>query len=83
MYDLILLDKSKSQLKKLPKELQERIGRAFEKIRIRPQHFVKKLVGSKFYALRVGENRVILDIVNRKLIIYVLEIGHRKNVYKQ
>ena len=34
------------------------------------------------FGLRVGEYRVILDIIKNKLIMLVLEVGHRKNIYK-
>jgi mRNA interferase RelE/StbE len=82
MYDLILSDKSKEQLKKLSKNLQDRIGAVFERIRIRPFHFVKRKQGTPHFILRIGEYRAILDIKNKKLIILVLEIGPRKKIYK-
>jgi mRNA interferase RelE/StbE len=44
---------------------------------------VKKLVGDPGYRLRVGEYRVIIDIYKDKLVILVIKIGHRKNIYKK
>ena len=82
MYELVLSDKAKKQLSKLPSNLQERIGIVFERIKIRPHHFVKKIVGTKYFRLRVGDYRIIIDIQNKILIIYILEISHRKKVYK-
>ena len=82
MYDLILSDKSKEQLKKLSKNLQDRIGAVFERIRIRPYPHVKKLVSCPYFRLRVSKYRIILDIAKNKLLIYVIEIGHRKAIYK-
>jgi mRNA interferase RelE/StbE len=61
---------------------QERIVAALKRIRIRPGAHVKKLVGEKAYRLRVGGYRMIMDIFEDKLIILVLTVGHRKNVYK-
>ena len=81
MYELILSNKIKLQLKKLPEDMKNRIGRSLEKIRIRPHHFVKRIVGTKFFALRSGDHRIILDIVNKDLVIYALELGHRKKIY--
>ncbi|MEM4258797.1 MAG: type II toxin-antitoxin system RelE/ParE family toxin [Candidatus Thermoplasmatota archaeon] len=40
-----------------------------------------KLVGDPGYKLRVGDYRVILEIEKEKLVILVLIIGHRKNIY--
>ena len=81
-YEILFTDTSKKQFKKLEKEVQERIIKALERIRIRPEVHVKKLVGDLSYRLRVGEYRVILDIERDKLIILVIKIGHRKNIYK-
>jgi len=82
MYKVILNNKAKKQLKKLPKQIQDRIIFALKRIRIRPHHFVKSLANSPYFRLRIGDYRLILDIKNNKLIIIVLEIGHRKNIYK-
>ncbi len=82
MYSIVFHKKAKNQFDKLDSLLQERIFNSLERIRIRPHHFVKKLVGNSFYSLRVGEYRIILDIQNKLLVVYVLEVGHRKNIYK-
>jgi len=81
MYEIIVSDKAKKQLSKLSQDIRDRIGIALERIRIRPQHFVLRLVGSPYYRLRVGDYRVILDIINEKLVIMIVEMGHRKNIY--
>ena len=81
MYEIIFSDKAGKQFSKLEKSLQERIISSLERIRIRPEAYVTKLVGDPAYKLRVGDYRVILDIDQGKLIILVLKIGHRKNIY--
>ncbi len=70
------------QLKKLEKNTQTRILAALERCRIRPYTNIKKLVESPYFRLRIGDYRAILKIEDNKLIIAVLEIKHRKNVYK-
>jgi mRNA interferase RelE/StbE len=82
MYSVELSKKAEEQHFKLPKEIRLRIIHALERIRIRPHYFVKRLVGSPYYRLRVGDYRIIMDIQQDRLIILVLEIGHRKNIYK-
>ena len=81
-YDILFSDKSLKQLKKFEKEVQDRIIKALERIRIRPELHVTKLIGDPGYRLRVGDYRVILDIDKGKLLILVLKIGHRKGIYK-
>ncbi len=81
-YEIIFTDTSLKQFKKLEKDIQERIIKSLERIRIRPEVHIKKLVGDPGYRLRVGEYRVIIDIYKDKLVILVIKIGHRKNIYK-
>jgi len=83
MYIIIFKSKAELQLKKLNKSIQERIINVLERIKIRPFSYdLKKLQGTNYYRLRIGEYRAILDIKEDKLIIIVIEIGHRKNIYK-
>jgi mRNA interferase RelE/StbE len=82
MYEIIFSETAKKQLSKLEKDIQQRILAALEKIRIRPESFVKKLVGDPAYRLRVGDYRVIIDIDKGKLLILVIKVGHRRNIYE-
>jgi len=82
MYEIIFSEKAKAQLKKLDKLIQERIGSVIDRIKIRPfSHDLKRLQGTNYYRARAGEYRIILDIKQNQLIIIVIEIGHRKNIY--
>jgi mRNA interferase RelE/StbE len=81
-YGIIFSDRALKQLKKLEKNVQESIISALERIRIRPQVHVTKLVGDPGYRLRVGDYRVIFDIDEGNLVILVIKIGHRKKIYK-
>ena len=82
MFKLIYADEVFKQLKKLEKSIQERIINTLERIRIRPYPYVKKLVASPYFRLRVGDYRAILDIKNDEMTIMVVEVGHRRNIYK-
>lgn len=81
LYEIIFSIKAKKQLLKPERNIQERIISALERIRIRPEAFINKLVGDKGYKLRVGDYRVIMDIDKNSLIILVIKVGHRKNIY--
>jgi mRNA interferase RelE/StbE len=80
-YEVLFSDLALNQLRKLDLEIRQRIIAAIERIRIRPEGYVRKLVGDDGYRLRVGNYRVILDLDKEMLIILELRIGHRKNVY--
>lgn len=82
MYVLVYSLKFIEQIRKFPKELQVRVTKTLERIRILPHSHVKKLVGNPYYSLRTGDYRIILDINNKELRILVIEMGHRKKIYK-
>ena len=82
MYSLIYSDASLKKLRKLELDIKNRIISSLERIRIHPYPHLKKLVGNPYFRLRVGDYRIILDIKNDKLIILVIEVGHRKDIYK-
>ena len=70
-------------MEKLERQLKERIIVALERLRIRPESCdIKKLVGMEGYRFRVGDYRIIFDIEKSKLMILIMQIGHRKNIYK-
>ena len=82
MYTLDYSETAVKQLKKLPNGVQERILIALERLRIRPKSCdIKRLVEIKWYRFRVGDYRIIFEMEEEKLLIFVIEIGHRKNVY--
>jgi len=82
MYELIYSPTAVKQLEKLEHNIKERILVALERLRIRPGSCdIKKLVGMQGYRFRVGDYRIIFDMEKEKLIMLVLKIGHRRNIY--
>jgi mRNA interferase RelE/StbE len=80
-YQVIFSDLAAKQFKKLERELQERIRATIRRIIIRPDAFVSKLTRDPGYKLRIGDHRLILRIDWNEQRIYVVKIGHRKNIY--
>ena len=82
MYDIILSHSVEKFLDRLDQKDKERIIRALEKLRIRPEAYLVRLVGEKSYKFRVGNYRLIIDLNKNELSVLVLKIGHRRNIYK-
>ena len=80
-YKVILSQDAEKELESLEKNVQNRIVSKLESIRERPLDYVKRLVGVPLYSLRVGDYRVIMDIKNKEIIIFVIRMGHRSKVY--
>lgn len=81
-------DTALKQLKKMDRQVARSI---FEYLDERvsqlenPRELGKKLVGPQYGAYwryRVGDVRIMCDIKDQKLIILVVEVGHRKEIYR-
>ena len=72
------------ELKALPREILQRISRKIDSLADNPRPpGVEKLSGSEdSYRVRVGDYRIVYLIEDRALLICVVRIGHRKNVYR-
>ena len=82
MYSVEFSQTAEKQFLKLEKGIQDRIINVLERIRTRPFHFVKRKQGTPYFILRIGDYRAILDIQEKEFKIFVLEVGHRKNIYE-
>lgn len=79
-------DVAEKQLKKLDKPMQKRIldylDDRLENCK-NPRHFGESLKANKsgLWRYRIGDYRVICEIKEDKLVVLVLAIGHRREVY--
>ena len=63
--------------------ISKRIIRAIEELIENPESKdVRKLKGTPYYRMRVGDYRVIFDLQKKELVILILSLGNRKNIYK-
>ena len=84
MYKLFIDDRVVKDLRKIDKTWQTKIIANIKTILVKDPYLGKKLVGdlSPYYRYRVGDYRVLYEIVESKVLIIVVKIKHRKNVYK-
>lgn len=81
-WSVLWSDRSRKQLKKMDRKTAGRIIDGVEDIRGDPFAAVSRLAGSRFYRLRVGDYRVILDLRQSKMIVFVVEADNRKRIYR-
>ena len=62
------------------RQIREKLGMLAENPNV-PNNNATKLQGRSGYRLRIGDWRVIYDIVDNELIILVLDIGPRGGIY--
>lgn len=82
-YSLEILRPAQKQLGKINRQDQDRIISAIEELAGVPRPAgCKKLSGRPAWRIRIGSYRVIYEIQDEKLIVLVVEIGHRKDIYR-
>jgi mRNA interferase RelE/StbE len=81
MYSVEFSETAEKKFNRLSRDIQLRVINVLERIKIRPYHFVKRKEGTPYFIVRIGEYRAVLSIDNVRKIIFVFEIGHRKNIY--
>ena len=71
------------EISKLLKKDLKRILKEIESLANNPRPFgAIKLSGDEKYRLRAGSYRILYQIFDDKLVIIVVKVGHRKDVYK-
>jgi len=70
--------------RRLPPQTQDRILRGLNELKEDPRpHGVVKLTDRRgAYRIRVGDYRVVYEIHDRVLLVLVIEIDHRRDVYR-
>ena len=83
-YRIELKPSAAKSLARLPVELQQRIVRAVETLAGDPRpHGVVKMAGDdNLGRVRVGDFRIVYEIHDDVLLVLVLRIGHRREVYR-
>ncbi|MGA0558630.1 type II toxin-antitoxin system RelE family toxin [Larkinella sp. VNQ87] len=82
-YKLVITKSAEKELVKLPVQVIQQIQEAVLKLADDPRPAqCKKLKGFKdLYRIRIGDYRIIYSIRDSVLIVEVLRIGNRKDIY--
>lgn len=85
-YHIEIAEKLEKKINKLPKKDKNRIVDTIDSLIENPRpDGCKKLQGNQkppLYRIRIGDYRVVYSIQDDVLIILVVEVEHRKNVYR-
>ncbi len=83
-YKLLFDDKVAKDLKNIDKHCQKKILEAIKTKLLKNPYIGKKLVGdlSSYYRYRVNDYRVVYEILENEVILVIIKIKHRKEVYK-
>jgi len=84
MYEVRFSKKAERAYKRLPGDVKNRIDDKLNYLRQTPRGpDTKKLAGTQnAYRTRVGTYRIVFEIDDNKLIVWILDIGHRSSIYR-
>ncbi len=83
-YRVVFSRKAKRQFLDLPVIVRKRLAPRIDALAGNPRpRGVKRLSGTEdFYRIRVGDYRILYAIEHRELVVLVVKLGHRKDVYR-
>lgn len=83
-YTVKFSKKATKAYNKLPSGVRLRIDQKIDYLTADPRGIdTKKLAGQiNAYRTRVGTYRIVYEIEDNELIVWILDVGHRKDIYK-
>ncbi len=84
-YKIVYLDGVEKDLKALDKSIARKILNRIETYLIQSPHELGKPLTGDFrgyYRYRWGDYRVIYKIAEKEILVFVLRIGHRRDIYQ-
>lgn len=72
------------QFRSLPSQIQQRLKSRIDALATTPRpHGSEKLSGQEqFYRIRVGDYRIVYAVEDDRLLVLVVKVGHRREVYR-
>jgi mRNA interferase RelE/StbE len=82
-YRVLLHREALREIKALPKKIRERVRDVIDGLRLEPRPTgAVALKGRKgTYRIRVGDHRVLYEIHATEIVVYVVGVAHRREVY--
>lgn len=82
-YKIVIKKRVHKKLAKIPQKYNQKICQAITDLAINPRPpGCIKLEGRPAWRIRVGIYRVIYEIGDGQLIITVIDVGHRRDIYR-
>jgi len=82
-YTVVIAKQARKQLIGLQRETAERVLQKIEALAVKPRPpDCKKLKGREAWRLRVGDYRVICTVHDVSVVVVVVDVGHRRDIYR-
>lgn len=83
IWTVVYTTKAEKDLEELGEKIAKKVILLMDEIAKDPYGLLEKLTNLPLYKFRVGEYRGIVDIINDKLILHVVKIKHKSQIYKK
>ncbi len=83
LYSISFRSSAAKELRKLPIAARKEVSGLIDSLARNPRpHGVKKMVGVDAWRIRIGDYRVVYSITDQQLVVEVIKIGNRREVYR-
>ena len=84
MHRLEITRKARQQLERLPSQARSRVETAIQRLAAnpRPPGSIKMADMKNGWRIRVGTYRVIYEVHDDVLVVVIIRVGHRRDVYR-
>jgi mRNA interferase RelE/StbE len=84
MYRIEFLPSAARSFEKLPLAARRRVARTIDGLTVNPRPTgAHKLSGAQdIWRLRVGDYRVLYQVADATLLVLIVKLGHRREVYR-
>jgi len=82
-YTILIATRAKKQIETLPEKIREKIANAIEDLSsdaAMGKALKAQLKG--LFSYRVGNYRIIYQVIRKKLVIHIISVRHRKDAYR-
>ena len=84
MRDILYTEEARDRIRRLPVTVQRRLKTAIERLAAHPElgkTLTGHLAGTCSY--RTGDYRILYRLERQQLVLLVITVGHRKDVYRR
>jgi mRNA interferase RelE/StbE len=84
-YEIVFSEEASEQFSRLPSHIKRKVVEKIDALAENPiPHNAKKMQGYEtIYRIRFSDWRVVYDVQETEILVEVLRVGNRKDVYKR
>lgn len=82
MYEIVLTRAARRDLAVLPKSVFKRVDAKIRALANNPHPLGSKKLGDDLFRIRVGDYRIVYQIKAKQVVIVIVRVRHRREVYR-